>query len=183
MDKLKQTIESRPLPIIIGLAVVIVVLIVLVVWNYTNTNGIFYNMLEGMWIASDEFCKKSDIDGMMLYIGPPSGRTCKAYLIMYSNNTIILQKQIEIAFGFSLGSSIIQNDIVKAACITEIEPETPDDQLTLDTILPKDQTIHLSIAQSKMVWSALDPEQEEIIQYAEFYKDNISTNMAAVEDQ
>lgn len=169
-------IKERPVAIILCLAIVIVLLVMVVVWNIRQTALTFDSTLNGMWIASTEFCNKSDIDGMMLYINS-SGSKCSAYLIMYANNVIILSKNIEIAFAWT--PNLPNSILTKTAQIYEvISEDEPQDELDFNSIIPRNQTITLDISTGHMTWSSYDPEQDDIVQYAEFYKDAISTNSA-----
>lgn len=173
MDRI---IKERPVAIVIALAIVIVLLVIVIVWNIHQTELTYQSTLNGMWIASTEFCNKSDIDGMMLYINS-SGSKCSAYLIMYANNVIILSKNIEISFAWTpnLPNSILTKTAQIYEVISEDEPES---KLDFNTIIPRNQTITLDISAGHMTWSSYDPEQLDIVQYAEFYKDAISTNSA-----
>ena len=173
METVKAALKQNSQQIsLIAIAVSLILLIILI-WNYTQSNKVFYTTLDGMWMASASFCNRSGIDGMMLYVGPDVGGYHKAYLLMYSDNHVVVSKAIELRFGMSLPSLIQKSVITKRVTIT---PQDPED--TLDDIMPSDQMVTLDLATGRMDWSAWDFEAGETRQYAEFYRDNISSSGA-----
>jgi len=156
------------------------VLITLIVWNNYQLDKTFYNSLQGMWIAPDSFCTASDIDGMMVYIGPnisASKSTHKGYLLMYSDNTVAIAKAITIEFNLDWPKLYINNSLVsKAATI-----KSQNSEESLEDIMPEDQTISINLSKGFMEWTAWDPDVKDYRKYAEFYRDNISSSFEKIE--
>jgi hypothetical protein len=157
---------------IVSIALTLVLLIILL-WNSNQENKLFYSNLEGMWMASNAFCNKSGIDGMMLYIGPDVGGYHKGYILMYSGDAVVVSRAIELRFSYSLPGVLFKSIFTKTATINAQADEDP-----ITDIMPENQTIKMDLSRGCMEWTAWDSDQAEHVQYAEFYRDNISSEGA-----
>lgn len=131
------------------IAVIIVLVLIIIVQKYKSTKN-YNDFYEGLWIASDEFCELSQIDGMMIYIGELNYNKRKAYLIMHSNGQIILNKKIIIShsrFNDNIYLSFDQND--------------DEDE---EFIMPLKQKVTINVKKGFMTWENND------VTYAEFIK-------------
>jgi len=139
----------------------------MLVWitSVSSQNTQLDTFIEGMWVASDEFCSRADIDGMMVYIGPAEDfgvfeQTRRAYIIMHSDGVIIAAKNIEISMSGFLMSPVPVSLNYKSITLTDMS----DDKTSLDNIMPTSMQCELEMSQGKMSW--LDGD----ITYAELYK-------------
>jgi hypothetical protein len=182
---MKEKIEKYGIEIIIAL---ILLIIIIVIYNARENKKISNDILEGLWNGDENFCNKSQIDGMMVYIGPiisngwdPRCQERKAYLIMYANNSIIANKKFNIVLQESFLDKInpfIKSNLYKTIYLYD---ESPEEQLEaevddislihLSKIMPLIQNMELNLITGKMTWS--DPNDETV--YAELYKDNLSS--------
>lgn len=145
---------------------VIVVIILLIYAGFCIAEdrqqmGEFY---EGLWVASDEFCARAKIDGMMLYVGKPLNGLAlstrfKAYLIMYTDNKVIVNKHLDLTFR---DVSIVPGSRTVGLYVVDTDKNDPE----LSEIMPDELTADVSIATGKMTWRADDTT------YAEFHKDS-----------
>jgi len=144
------------------LIAIIVVLLIACFYLYKTSNNnpdFIYNYLDGLWIADDEFCKKSGIDGIMVYIVPTdNAKIKKASLIMHTNNNIVENKVITLNF-----EDLKNKDYENVKLNLEIESETE-----IDYIMPDEQTVTLNITTGTMTW------ENDDTQYAVLIKDNLS---------
>jgi hypothetical protein len=145
---------------IIIASVIVLIIIFVLIWyvNHTGVLEIYDNFMEGLWIASDDFCKRSDIDSMLLFIGPRESDTYKAYMIIFAENKIALNEKLEIRMPY--WGMIAQNDI---------ENQLDINNESLGKIMPLKLSAKIDIGNGKMVW-----ENDDIV-YAELYKDTLST--------
>lgn len=170
MDQFNEIVNKHGPAIVLFEVVVVIILVIVLIWNSRQVTHVFQSNLAGMWIASNEFCERSGIDGMMVYIGPDIGGYHKAYLIMYSNNTVVLSRAIEIRFGMSMPKLFMNPVITKTITLSCQDPDE-----SLDEIMPEKQTLTMDLTCGRMEWTAWDDEQEDYRQYAEFYRDNVSS--------
>lgn len=82
------------------------------------------DLITGTWIATPEFCKQTDIDTMIVYIGPvlSNGLTSakrKVYIIMKKNDTFLLDDKYEFEFGRALGTLYSHNNSYKLEALTD----------------------------------------------------------------
>lgn len=138
----------------------IIILIIFIIYNYIEHNKYFKETLEGLWVADENFCRRSEIDGMLVYIGPYSSETGdhSAYSIMYIGD-VIVNKKFTIKFKFS-------TTIPSFEKTGNILLETQENE-KLD--MPKEQNCVINLIDGKMTWSTDEKN------YAELFKDHIGT--------
>lgn len=182
---------------------VIVILFIIIIHNNMNIYKIHTDQLEGLWSAPESFCKQSDIDGMLVYMGPVlnssvlSSERRKVCLIIHGNNTTIAYKKLEIKMSAPITDIIIPfigisskwsrtakvTDDTKEVATPEVDiMDEADDVSTipLSKIIPERITITVSLNEGKMTWTGApltrskDDENGDIM-YAELYKDNASS--------
>lgn len=141
-----------------------IIIILILIYNIYMSNKIFNLFCEGLWTGSDEFCNDSKIDGMILYIGPYSYNflniTRKAYLIMYANDAVMVNKKFEISYFLNL-SPFLKNSIELTFLLKdpsedetlEIIEESDPSLIKLDTIMPLTQNVKIELDKGKMIWS------------------------------
>lgn len=165
----------------LAIAIIFIIILMMIAIKNRNTQ---YDMLSqgitGLWMGDPEFCRKSEIDGIMIYIGPrlEDLKVHKAYMIMYANNAIILQKSIQISISASLGTGIfatseIESDITLSDDDGLADGQSDDNQ-SLAGIMPLNQQLKYSPTIGKMTWTGLDDDDQPVI-YAEFYRDNVGS--------
>lgn len=158
-------------------AVVIIALIILLAIAIKNGSDLSHHtkdLLTGLWVGDPEFCNKSDIDGMMLYIGPDVGdSTHKAYLIMHSNNSVILQKTINMTVSGASPNLFVSRTITRSL---ELSDSDDDSDMSITSIMPLNQVLTIDTVLGKMTWTGLDESDKECV-YAELYKDNLGSAM------
>ena len=141
----------------------IILILIIMLYNYNVNSKMYNNVLEGMWSATEEFCKKSEIDGMIVYIGPKQKlNKRKAYLIIHSDNTIISSEEMTISTGIGFPGFLAQSKTTR-----KIKIETDLDIMPDDLIMELDYT-------GKMIWRA-ENDDGEMTSYADLLKDNLST--------
>ncbi len=139
----------------IGYSLILIIVCLIIYFWYTNQKNlnIFY---EGLWIAGDNFCSRSDLDGMMIYIGPKLEKnTRKAFMVLYTDSNVISQQLILTISGFGSRKKI------KIQC----DPDSDH----IETILPELLVAYVNMTTGHMVWYCDD------VMYAELYKDSLST--------
>jgi hypothetical protein len=160
------------------IACLVIILIVMIYGAYRQNDQVS-TYLTGMWNASDSFCQKSELDGMLLYIGPADtifSKTRTAYLILYANNSVIVSKKIKIEFGYSfefLPSQTIDITITLYDIdqddnpiwypdneLSEMEDETHPDNIRLSKFMPQSMACELSIVDGRMKWIGDDNLEE-----------------------
>jgi hypothetical protein len=163
------------------IALVITLVLVLVAIASVNTyqcGNHLHNHLTGLWIADEKFCNDADIDGMLLYIGECEGRKHNAYLIMYSDNAVILEKKFSFKVGRVIPSIVIIYPTTMSRLVTLKDPEVtdgnediPDESvIPLTDIMPLDLQMELDLAHGCLTWSSGD------ITYLKAYKDNYASS-------
>lgn len=173
--------EGSQIIIIAIVVILLLLLIVLFIRNTSEHNDAIKCAVHGLWTADSKFCTDSSIDGMMIYIGPDleevthlsGGSTHKAYIIMYANNNVILQKTINIAFSSGGLSLIARNRHTVDVEITDID-EDSDSPIT--SIMPNTQTAVIDLINGKMTWTGLN-EENELRVFADLYKDNQASSL------
>jgi hypothetical protein len=134
------------------------IIVLLLVWIYYSQHRDWNTFCEGLWIAGDDFCVRSDIEGMMIYIGPNIETWCekrKAFMIVYTNHTVV-----------SCSLLLTINGLCSRKKIS-VEPDADAD--SQPSILPENLSAVVSMASGKMTWY-----HDDTI-YAELYKDAAST--------
>jgi hypothetical protein len=157
------------------LAVIIIVLLIMV-WRGTTTTQLLHDGIMGMWLADENFCAKSEIDGMMIYIGPNESGVHNAHLLLYSNNAIIAQCDLTINVRPHIYTNF--NNISRmtaTATLASSDYDNNSDAIDLETIMPLQQTLVYEPATGHMTWTGLDRDGKETL-YADFYRDNIASS-------
>jgi hypothetical protein len=185
------------------IAVITIILIIIIMYNL-QTYKIYSSQIEGLWMAPDSFCAESDIDGMLVYVGPSLGggimgsEKRKACLIMHANNATIAYKKLELNMS-SVGINLLIPFGINTSWSrkTRVEDDTEevsdpdidimdesDDASTipLEKIMPNRINITIDLKEGKMTWTgkplpnaSRSEQKEDKITYAELYKDNISS--------
>lgn len=158
-----------------NIGIVLVIIILLVSLNIYISSKFYTNFLEGLWVGSENFCKDSGIDGFLIYLGPAALNYFrikrKAYLIMYANDSVLVNKPFDIEY-FPISGLLTNNPEILINLIdpekTELEEIDDPSMISLEKIMPLKQIIKLDINQGKMIW-----ENENTV-YLECYKDNQS---------
>jgi hypothetical protein len=183
---------------------IIVILFIIIIYNNMRMYKVYSNQLEGLWMAPESFCKQSDIDGMLVYVGPLIGGSGilnsehrKVCLIIHGNNTTIAYKKLEITMSSAVLDVIIPfvgiNSVwTRSAKVVDDTDEVADSELdimdesddvstiALSKILPERLTITVDLNEGKMLWigGPLPGDKNkngEQITYAELFKDNASS--------
>jgi hypothetical protein len=126
--------------------------------------------MEGLWIASDEFCNKSEIEGMLLFIGPRTGflnESRRAYLIMYAENKIVINEKLTMHISGYGNIWPIRGDV---CCDVEL------DNKTLEKFMPAELTMKVNIGSGSMIL------ENDSTVYAELHKDTLSLREANPEE-
>lgn len=170
----------------IALFAVILVLLIMIITNTVLHARYLGCYMQGLWAADEKFCNDSDIDGMFLYIG--EGYGCHdAYMIMHSNNAVILEKKISIN-ARSYMPYLLHNSVVERCIhLTDLDassssnpsnssgiPEELDeseDNMHLSKIMPLQMQMILDTTNGSMIW------QHDDTVYAKFYKDNAASDV------
>lgn len=146
--------------------------------NLSFTN----EFLCGLWVATEEFCSASDINGMLLYLGPCEWNykmSRKAYLIMHHDGIVIANKKFVINFyNFWDLFNPINNTSMK--CDVElVDIDATDEsmknamedtsEIPIDDIMPTN--LQFSLDYGKCCLSLYDDDKV----YAELYKDAVNS--------
>lgn len=163
MDKLK-TIQSE---IFVAVICVLVIIIFVMFVNNKNYNSELYDQyIQGLWIADEDFCKRSDIDEMMVYVGPLVESYRKAFLMMYSGDKVMVAKQFQIE---AEDDNILQqfkiSDIMKKNITLSDDSEDAIMNIYIADVMPEDLIMEMSIKEGRMTWMSDD----ETV-YANLYK-------------
>lgn len=144
---------------------ILIFLFIVYFYIISSVNTLYYNFLEGLWIATESFCHKANIDGMILFIGASDNKLGRSsYLIMYSDDKVVVDTKINIIFGSSIFPDLSERKI-------DIILNLNNKKVNLNDVIPSNLECEISIDDGKMIWSKDDTV------YAEFYKDNISSKI------
>lgn len=138
---------------------IIIVLIILLIYRIHIENKHINEFLEGVWLSSEEFNKKAEIDNMVLYIGPPS-EIRNIYLIMYKDD-IVIDKKMKIKISLDYNFYLTTKFDGKIKLIDE----------DITDIMPDKQNCIIDIINGSMIWKKNDTT------YGEFLKDNHGTKI------
>jgi hypothetical protein len=156
----KYIMESNMFYIV---AIVIVLILVFGYYYYTQNSkspDFVYKYLDGLWVGDEEFCKRADIEGMLVYIlTTKDPKVKKASIIMYANNMVVENKVVILTFDESEKIDDYENISL------ELKIKQKGNKLE---IMPKEQDVVLNMVTGKMVWKKDDTS------YAELTKDNLS---------
>ena len=163
-----------------------VFLVIIIIYYNAKIYTIQSSQMEGLWMAPDTFCKESDIDGMIIYIGPvlkggfimPEKR--KACLIIHAEGAAVAYKKLELSISSISGVTRIKDDTDESADVDNLIMDEFDDASTvpLNKILPDTVTIAMNLKTGNMTWTGKpisDDDDAETVTYADLYKDNLST--------
>lgn len=84
--------------------ILIAVLIIILIYYIYLYEQWYSSSICGMWEATEEFCTKSELEGMHLMIGEPSRGKHKSCIIMTSDNQVALDETFDLRFSWSLPS-------------------------------------------------------------------------------
>jgi hypothetical protein len=143
---------------------IIVILICVLVYIYNKCNKYTKDFITGLWVANKDFCQRSGINGMLLYIGDESA-VRPAYMIVYTDNVVVMSQKMDLTINL---------DIIKNVGTLEIDPLDDDNKTNISDMMPLKQHITIDFVKGKMLWQ--QKKDDELITYAELYKDNISVN-------
>jgi len=176
---------------IYGSVIVILILIIifLIGFNSYKQHSHIHEYLPGLWVADENFCNDSGIDGMVLYVGEKQDDGAhNAYLIMYSTGAIIMEKKIALSISeipsispffsdaieknltlqdLSL-SSDVSSDNEKREAISALNIDDVS-EIHLSKIMPLSMSVEINFTNNCMTWK-----DEETV-YAKLYKDNYSS--------
>lgn len=203
MDKLPEKFRQHSFTIAI---VAVVVILLILVCNVYLRRQIYNSVIQGHWIANEDFCKRSGIDGMMLQIGPnlSSWREERlGYLIMHGGGAIIINKRFGIRMTGSIfdyinpftsgsmtrGLKLFDLDADGNLCsddadnpLLEIQDESLEDpsHVRISKIMPTTLRAEIDLSSGCMQWfgKSDDPQSDEETSYAELYRDNIASSYA-----
>lgn len=146
-------IEMNKLQLFQAITLILIVLLVVMWYNISRLQTDF---LEGMWIADEDFCAKSDVDGIMLYIGSGYSEH-KCHLIMHANNKVIVNTSFHISVWYwpTFGSQLSGSISISEDYMTEV--------------FPLAQQFKLSLITGELIWSHDDTITLDL------FKDNISS--------
>lgn len=179
------------------IAIVLFIIIVIIMFVNVRTRANMYDTsLRGLWAASDDFCQRSEIDGMMVYIGPASGWSGyrRVVLTMYADGVIIIYKTILAKFSGGIGDYIspfmsntayrdlelfdigengeptVASDNIND--LADIQDESNDDvtQIRISKIMPPNMEVEIRFDQGCMKWIGEDGKV-----YAELYRNNVGS--------
>jgi hypothetical protein len=159
MDKIKEFANKHSFILLI-VAIVLLIVIILTWIYFTWCVGHIYDAtLEGLWMANDNFCAKSDVDGMLLFVGPRNGffDSRNAYIIIYANDKIVLNEKLVMSLSAWPASDYVEKKVSFSG--TDIEK-----------IWPAGMKMKLDVGAGHMIL-----ESDDTV-YAELYKDTISSN-------
>lgn len=145
-----------------------IIIVLILVYNIYINNKIFNDFLEGLWESTETFCNDSKIDGMLLYIGPVLSHFWvkrKAYLIMYANDVVIINKKFNISNMLMLNPIISDTVYLTFRLSDDKETLEVDDPslVSIETIMPLTQDIEIDISKGRMVWKNDDTIYGEFI--------------------
>lgn len=147
----------------------LIVIVIIMFISYTNIQ--YKNYLYGMWIADDDFCSESDLDGFMIMMGPSQGGyitdTRSMYVLMYNDEGMLCNRTLEVRLGTTIVAGDYQN---RSMYIVEDDFD----------IMPKDMTLSTSIMKGHMVLYGTGEDSKTI--YGSLYKDHDSTHKAETLD-
>lgn len=145
-----------------------IIIVLILVYNIYISNKIFNGFLEGLWESTETFCSDSKIDGMLLYIGPVLSYFWvkrKAYLIMYANDVVIINKKFNIS-NMSMLNPIISDTVYLTFHLSDdketLEVDDPS-LVSIETIMPLTQDVEIDISKGRMVWKNDDTIYGEFI--------------------
>lgn len=139
--------------------IIIIILILIIIYNY---HYFYNNFIEGAWLADDDFCELSGIDGMIIYFGD-GNKNKKCYMIIYIDDNII-HKNFRVKFNDLYNKVSLEEYSNNSNDFDDMEPSLAD-------LMPLNLFCKLNITDGKMIW------YDDEATYAELYKDNIGTKL------
>lgn len=151
---------------------IILAVVIILIWvvSVSRQNAELESYIEGMWIAGEDFCKRADIDGMLVYIGPTESfgmmqQTRRAYIIMHSNGVVITTKNVDITMSGITINPIMDHTIVRELSITDLDDNDGPNEINIDDIMPTEMNCEICIYEGRMSWI-----DDEGTSYAELFK-------------
>jgi hypothetical protein len=179
MDQDKKKETYLYCGIIVFLFIIIIAIISI---NSCRQNTYTHKYLRGLWIADEKFCEDSGISGMIIYIGEKTDGVHNAYIIMYSNGAVMIEKKISILTSkFPDISPLVSTTLIKNINLTDLDVPSAttekldalhiDDisEISLEQIMPLSMIMEIDFTNNCMTW------KDEDIVYAKLYKDNYSS--------
>jgi len=150
------------------IAVSIVILIMILLFYVYQRDVFTRACLQGLWVGEEKFCQDSEIDGMMIYIG----EGCESgYLIMYADNTIIMEKKFSITHKWGLGMFSVGSEIQKNVRLEDDDDEGGStERVNLDEFISPDLTFILNPLTGCLKFMGDDDTL-----YAKLYRDNLAS--------
>jgi hypothetical protein len=156
--------------IILGsLAGLVILILLIIVINSYQKRSLCNSLLTGLWVGDDTFCQDAGIDGMMLYIGTGEYSTHPAYLIMYTQEAVIMERKIALHLDDWLISPFLSSEVYLNCRLEDVSEMSPD----ITDFIAERFTIKLSIIRGQMDWV---DDQDKM--YAKLYRDNISSSIS-----
>jgi hypothetical protein len=146
------------------LRILLIVLVLILIWSFYSTLCLYSSFLEGLWTATEAFCKRAEIDGMMIFLGPSSCLKRKAYMLIYSENSVLASRNLELIFMPQFLPALRTSLFLSVSTQEE------------DSVLPSRLTAELYLAEGRMLW--LD--QENTVWFEAFRDNQASANSERV---
>jgi len=150
----------------IALCITIFLIIMIIYYIYSNRK-VLTNYIEGVWIADTKFLEEAELGndgGLILYIGQGDWNERKAYILMFSDDGVVLNQKVDMTFNFNIGysSTFMKRNVVF------------DD---LDEVMPCNLTVEMSTIDGSMIFY----DNETV--YMRLYKDHqLSADMKDEDD-
>ena len=117
----------------------------------------------GVWRGSEELCKRADLEGFLVAIGPRSGLSRKVYVIMQANDMIIFNALLETRwFGLAFGGRGAYRMSIK-------NHDDVVNDIAISETFPQSMKVSIDFLNGKMTWS------HDNTVYAELLRDNEAT--------
>jgi hypothetical protein len=149
----------------IGIIILIILFIVLI--SAVNSRSNETSLLTGIWTADADFCKKAEINCLIIKIDEPGwiSNSRTGYILMQNDEGLIINNPVE--FNLSLGISLNPKVCYcreYSVSIDWLDEDAPE-------FFPSDQTLYYYPSYGKLVFCT-----EEI--HAVVYKDNATSFIA-----
>lgn len=148
----------------------IIVILLLIYLTYTKIT-LYNESIAGMYVASEEFLKKAEIDGFNMFIG--DGFLNKgAYFIIHKDEKLLANRKINIKFSPELMfyTPVMQKEVCFKVTIDEEQTEDMETKtIPLNDIMPSEMDLYYDITMGRLSLKGLDPDGEEKL-YAEMFQ-------------
>lgn len=140
------------------------ILIIVLFVGFDNRVNEYEDYIGGLWVADEEFCNKSGVDSIMMFIGPPS-----TSLFSTERNCHILINNDYSNQGFTL--KYRKNTIIGLPTVHHDYLITAETAFEEEPIMPESVDINIS-----MMHNMMRIYDDETI-YGIFYKDHETTDL------